>query len=42
MFSLRLRSDVEFRSITVRVPVDGLKLSFVDDTLLVVTIPDVD
>jgi hypothetical protein len=38
---LRLISEVEFKSTTVRVPVEGLKVNLVEDTFCAVTEPEV-
>jgi hypothetical protein len=41
MFSLRLMSDVELISVAVRVPVEGLKVSLVEDTFAAEMDPEV-
>ena len=41
MFSLRFMSDVELKSVADRFPEKGLNVSFVEDTLEAVIVPDV-
>ena len=41
MFSLRLISDVELKSVAERAPVDGLNVSFVEETLMLLLVPEV-